>query len=206
MSTGQSNPQGLVICVNDSIHSFLNSASRDPQLPQELKQIASELSSKPNVPYKFLRAIWFASNVSARPKLIQLLAGSDFVLPSPKPREKSEELKARLSKLVDMVERREYQELVKDITPKKNDSEPFSTYREQLGLGLQVALAMFTGYLAGYYAFRALFGPNVALNAAGGILGLIGGLLVESLLFIIRASSQDFRSTKPIAKQKKKDQ
>lgn len=47
----------------------------------------------------------------------------------------SEELKARLSKLVDMAERREYQELVKDITPKKNDSEPFSTYREQLGLG-----------------------------------------------------------------------
>lgn len=88
MGIGETNPPGLVISSNDSILSFINSAARDPKLSQELQQIASDLSSKPNVPYKFLRALWFASNVARRPNWIQLLAGSDFILSSPKPREK----------------------------------------------------------------------------------------------------------------------
>ncbi|RDX58318.1 hypothetical protein CR513_62376, partial [Mucuna pruriens] len=32
---------------------------------------------------------------------------------------------------------------------------------------------MFTGYLLGYAAFRALFNHSPAMNAAGGILGLM---------------------------------
>ncbi|KAF3449420.1 hypothetical protein FNV43_RR10148 [Rhamnella rubrinervis] len=203
MGIGETNPAGLVISANDSILSFINSAARDPKLSQELQQIASDLSSKSNVPYKFLRALWFASNAASRPSLAQLLAGSDIVLASPKPREKSEELKARLSKLADMAERKAYEELVKDITPKKNTSEPFSSYKDQLGFGLHVALTMFTGFLVGYFAFRALFDHNPALSAAGGIFGLIAGLLVESLLFIIRASNEDLKSTTPTSNPKK---
>ncbi|KAB1215982.1 hypothetical protein CJ030_MR4G023614 [Morella rubra] len=67
---------------------------------------------------------------------------------------------------------------------------------------------MFTGYLVGYAAFRALFNHSPAMvaserpsfpvslatNAAGGILGLVGGMLVETLLFIITTSSKDLRS------------
>ncbi|XP_019262003.1 PREDICTED: RNA-binding protein Musashi homolog 1-like [Nicotiana attenuata] len=63
-------------------------------------------------------------------------------------------------------------------------------------LGLHVALMMFTGYLVGYYAFRALFSHSPAMSAAGGILGLVGGMLVETLLFIIRTSSQDRKPTR----------
>lgn len=40
-------------------------------------------------------------------------------------------------------------------------------------------------------------------NAAGGILGLIGGMLIETFLFIIRTSSQDRRSSTSTSKQKK---
>ena len=47
----------------------------------------------------------------------------------------SEELKARLKKLEDLAERNAYQELVKDITPKKDTDEPFSSYKDQLGFG-----------------------------------------------------------------------
>lgn len=47
----------------------------------------------------------------------------------------SEELKARLKKLAELAERNEYQELVKDITPKKDATEPFSSYKDQLGFG-----------------------------------------------------------------------
>ncbi|KAF3449417.1 hypothetical protein FNV43_RR10145 [Rhamnella rubrinervis] len=70
---------------------------------------------------------------------------------------------------------------------------------------LHVGLTMFTGFVVGYFAFRALFDHNPALSAAGGIFGLIAGLLVESL-FIIRASSQDLKSTAPTSNPKKDHQ
>ena len=44
-------------------------------------------------------------------------------------------MKERLRKLKEIAERKEYQELVKDITPKKDYYEPFSTYKDQLGFG-----------------------------------------------------------------------
>ncbi|KAL3619460.1 hypothetical protein CASFOL_037030 [Castilleja foliolosa] len=56
---------------------------------------------------------------------------------------------------------------------------------------LHVVVTMFTGYLLGYAAFRALFGSSPITSAAGGILGLVGAMLVETLLFIVRASNQD---------------
>ncbi|PON48317.1 ATPase, vacuolar ER assembly factor, Vma [Parasponia andersonii] len=204
MATELRNPPGVVISMTEPIRSFLTAASRDPSLSQELQEIASDLSSKPNVPYKPLRTIWSSADITAHhPSLIQLLSGSEFVLTSPKPREKSEELKARLRKLAEMAERNAYAELVKDITPKKETTEPFSSYKDQLGFGLHVALTMFTGYLVGYAAFRALFNHSPAMNAAGGILGLIGGMLVETFLFIIRTSSQELRNSASASKQKK---
>ncbi|CAE6237567.1 unnamed protein product [Arabidopsis arenosa] len=59
--------------------------------------------------------------------LLGLCSGSDFVFTSPKPREKTEELKLRLLKLREIAERKEYAELVKDITPKKQVEEPLSS-------------------------------------------------------------------------------
>jgi hypothetical protein len=94
-------------------------------------------------------------------------------------------------KLREIAERKEYAELVKDITPKKQVEEPFSSYKDQLGFGLHVGLTMFTGYLVGYASFRALFNRNPALSAAGGILGLVLAMLVETLLFIIKTSKDD---------------
>lgn len=123
--------------------------------------------------------------------------------------------------------------------------------------GLHVVLIMFTGYLVGYAAFRALFGHSPAMvtsgiyfyifvnplydlwlqlikllcqelaeltpfstflvieeltflififqAAAGGILGLVFGMLVETLLFIIRTTSQD-RQPSSFTSRIKKDQ
>ncbi|GJN20214.1 hypothetical protein PR202_gb07563 [Eleusine coracana subsp. coracana] len=54
----------------------------------------------------------------------------------------SAELKARLEKLREMQERREYAELVKDVVPpSKDDSpEPFSSYKDQIGFGKEQLL------------------------------------------------------------------
>lgn len=182
---------GLIISTTETIGLFLAGASAEVELSDDLRELASSLSDHTTVPYKHLRSIWIGSNPSTRPDLMGLLSGSNFVFCSPKPREKSEELKARLRKLEEASERKAYDELVKDITPKKAVDEPFSSYKDQMGFGLHVALTMFTGYLVGYYAFRALFSHSPAMSAAGGILGLVIGMLVETLLFIIRTSSLD---------------
>ncbi|CAK9173409.1 unnamed protein product [Ilex paraguariensis] len=122
-----------MISNTEAIRSFLASASANPHLSQDLQQTAAELSSQSSVPYKSLRSLWSNSNLSTRPDIVALLSGSHFIFSSPKPREKSEELKARLRKLAEVAERNAYEELVKDITPKKSADEPFSAYKDQLG-------------------------------------------------------------------------
>ena len=82
------NQPGLVITVTESIRSFLLSASNDPRLSQELRELALSLSSRTNVPYKQIRSIWVGSDVDTKPGLISLFDGSNFVFSSPKPREK----------------------------------------------------------------------------------------------------------------------
>lgn len=182
---------GLIISTTETIRLFLAGASAGVELSDDLRELASSLSDHPTVPYKHLRSVWIGSNPVTRPDLMGLLSGSNFVFCSPKPREKSEELKARLRKLEEASERKAYDELVKDITPRKPVDEPFSSYKDQMGFGLHVGIAMFTGYLMGYFAFRALFNHSPAMSAAGGILGLVIAMLVETLLFIIRTSSLD---------------
>ncbi|KAL8150541.1 hypothetical protein V2J09_020349 [Rumex salicifolius] len=190
---------GLLLSNTEIIRSFFSDVAADDRLSQHHRDAAASLSSQPSVGYRSLRSIWSASDPSTRPPLFSLLRGSSFVLCSPKPREKSEELKARLRKLEELAERKAYAELIKDITPKKSVDEPFSSYKDQLGFGLHVVVTMFSGYLLGYAAFRALFSHNPVMNAAGGILGLVLAMLVETLLFIIRSSEYDRKSSSPAA-------
>ncbi|KAL2324785.1 hypothetical protein Fmac_023843 [Flemingia macrophylla] len=196
MSGENSKRVGLVISSTESIRVFLFGASKDATLSGELRQTSSDLLRQSELPYAALRAVWMASHPSTRPDLTRLFSGTRFIFSSPKPREKSEELKARLTKLQDLAERKAYQELVKDIAPPKDVQEPFSSYKDQLGFGLHVLVTMFTGYLLGYAAFRALFNHSPAMNAAGGILGLVGAMFVETFLFIIRSSNADANKTR----------
>ncbi|KAL1348175.1 hypothetical protein AAHE18_07G060800 [Arachis hypogaea] len=196
MATNDSNRVGLVISTTESIRVFLSGASQDPNLSHHLRHTSADLLSQSELSYEPLRSVWMASDPSTRPELTQLFSGTRFVFSSPKPRQKSEELKSRLKKLQDLAERKAYQELVKDIAPKKEVEEPFSSYKDQLGFGLHVVVTMFTGYLVGYAAFRALFNHSPAMNAAGGILGLVVAMLVETFLFIIRSSNLDASKTR----------
>ncbi|XP_020577470.1 uncharacterized protein LOC110022737 isoform X2 [Phalaenopsis equestris] len=157
---------GLSVQNNETIRAFLLSAVDDEQhLPGELRDLASDLSSQISIPYRHLRSVWFALPVGARPPITAIFSGVEFLFSSPKPREKSEELKERLRKLADMMERKEYDELVKDVAPRKEVAEPFSSYKDQIGFGLHVVVVMFTGYLFGFAAFRALFNHSAVMVA-----------------------------------------
>ncbi|CAL5187906.1 unnamed protein product [Lathyrus oleraceus] len=135
VTENNSNRVGLILSSTNSIRVFLSGASNDPTLSSQLRQTSSELLIQSKIPYEPLRAVWISSDPSTRPELIRLLSGTGFVFSSPKPREKSEELKARLKKLEDLAERKAYKELVKNIAPKEDVQEPFSSYKDQLGFG-----------------------------------------------------------------------
>ncbi|XP_078438389.1 ER-based factor for assembly of V-ATPase [Wolffia australiana] len=188
---------GLIIAMNQGINEFLLAAAREPRLSPDFQELVSNLLNQKSIPYKSLRDIWLKSSPQTRPSLRRLLTGCHFVFQSPKPREKSEELKERLRKLEAMAERKAYRELIKDIVPKEEPSEPFSSYKDQLGFGVHVVVMMFTGYLVGFTAFRALFNHSAVMNAAGGILGLVCSMLLETTLFIIRTSSSSLSSSSP---------
>lgn len=87
---------GLIITNSDTIRSFLSSASQNPDLSDELQQTASDLSSQSSIPYKALRNLWSASPSASRPKLLHLFSGSNFVLTSPKQREKVNNTQKRM--------------------------------------------------------------------------------------------------------------
>lgn len=183
-------PYGLVLKSNLAIREFLELAvSLANTDSATILSSAGKYVFSDEVPYTAIRDIWFQIEPSRRPKFSRLLAGASFVLPSPKPREKSKELMDRLERLQEMADRKEYDALVRDVSLKKQDQQYFSSFKDQLGYGLHVIVIMFTGYLVGYASFRALFGHNPVMNAAGGICGLVSAMLLETLLFIIRSSS-----------------
>ncbi|KAE8691921.1 Non-lysosomal glucosylceramidase isoform 1 [Hibiscus syriacus] len=128
MSSDNPNQTGLVITLTESIRSFLLSVSKDSRLSQELRELALALSSATDASYKHIRSLWIQSDVEARPGLISLFSGSNFVFAIPKPREK---------------------------------------------------------------------------NSAGGIIGLVFGMLFETLLFIIRTSEPNLKSPSSTSRMKK---
>ncbi|XP_031482614.1 uncharacterized protein LOC116252473 isoform X2 [Nymphaea colorata] len=128
-------PDGLMVGSSDGLRDFLLSASEDiDSIPDErLRDKARALSARDSVPYRSLREVYLAMPASSRPALLPLLAGSDLLFASPKPREKCDELKERLMKLAELEERKAYDALIEDIAPKKDTEEPFSSYKDQLG-------------------------------------------------------------------------
>lgn len=56
----------------------------------------------------------------------------------------SAELKARLEKLREIQERKEYAELVRDVAPPSKDDapEPFSSYKDQIGFGTYTSIRL----------------------------------------------------------------
>eukprot|EP00243_Klebsormidium_subtile_P002718 TRINITY_DN15511_c0_g1_i2.p1 TRINITY_DN15511_c0_g1~~TRINITY_DN15511_c0_g1_i2.p1 ORF type:complete len:194 (+),score=48.62 TRINITY_DN15511_c0_g1_i2:268-849(+) len=190
-------PKGLVFKQTPKIRDLLSDAIALPSLPSEIgAQLVPLLDDDSAlVPYPLLRTICQSIREEekdrAGPYLHQVLQGASPHLVSPAPRQRSKALEARLAKLRIEAEEREYAELVRDVTKKQREEAervPFATYKEQLGLGLHVIFTMGTGYACGYYFLRALFPHDYTLHQLGGVLGIMLGMLLETLLFIIRSA------------------
>jgi len=190
----QSTATGLVLHSCSNIKSLLSAASKSQLLSSPLRDAAAHYLEAPVIPYPVIRDIWVQLTPGYGVPFHQVLAGSSFVLESPKPREKSKELKERLAKLQENAEKQAYSKLVKDVVKHEEDREYFSSYKNSLGFGIHVLFIMFTGYMLGYALVRSQFPDSPAMHAAGGVFGLIVGMFVETILFITRVSMTEKRS------------
>lgn len=187
---------GLQLQLTDRLRQLLEQGLSLAGLQQEQVALIQRYRGKgqSEVPYRLLDFICQnlraeLSDSSGGPWLHEAAAASGLHLPSPKLKEKSPELKARLRELHEANERREYEELVKDVTRserRSREKELLPSYKQQLSFGLHVAAIMATCYFLGHFLMRTQFPDQVTLHVTGGLVGLIVGMLVEVFLFIIR--------------------
>eukprot|EP00976_Prorocentrum_cordatum_P048935 987607-Prorocentrum_minimum.AAC.1 len=181
---------------SEGILQLLRQASKSSDIPQEMRtQASSLLTSDESIPWVVLRNVCSAlraasgeSNVG--PWLHQVAAGGGLDLKPPPTRTKGPELEARLKKLRVLEEERKYAELTSDVRVKErlaNDTEHFSTFKEHIGFGTHVIVVMFTLFLLGHHAAKHV-SESPIIQISGGLFGAIIGMMVETLLFIIRAS------------------
>uniref|UniRef100_A0A7I4BDD9 ATPase, vacuolar ER assembly factor, Vma12 n=1 Tax=Physcomitrium patens TaxID=3218 RepID=A0A7I4BDD9_PHYPA len=175
---------GLVLHSCPNIKSLLSNAASSEKISVDLRDAALLYLDAPSVPYPIIRDTWAQLTPGYGVPFHQVLAGSSFVLESPKPREKSKELVDRLAKLQDLADKNAYKELVKDVTKSADDDrEYFSSYKNSLGFG----------YMFGYAIVRSQFPESPPMHAVGGVFGLIAGMFVETILFITRAQMAEKR-------------
>jgi len=128
----------------------------------------------------------------AGPWLHEVATGGGLDLKPPPTRTKVPELEARLKKLRVLEEERKYAELTSDVRAKErlvDETEHFSRFKEHIGFGTHVIVVMFTLFMLGHHAAKHI-SESPILHIAGGLAGAITGMLVETLLFIIRASRE----------------
>lgn len=88
MLLGFSTANGLVLHSCPNIQSLLSTAARSQLLSLELKDAALQYLEASVIPYPVIRDIWVQLTPGYGVPFHQILAGSSFVLESPKPREK----------------------------------------------------------------------------------------------------------------------
>ena len=104
------------------------------------------------------------------------------------------ERERRREELRSRAAHREYESLVADVRRPEieaNSMDTFSSYRQQMSLGMAAFAGLFSAVAVGYYLGRAMYGPN---DGRAWTLGLAFGivlLLVEMGLLVIQLSRAD---------------
>jgi len=181
---------------SEGIKQLLHQASTSSDIPVEMRTQAGELlSNKEAIPWKMLHGLCAtlreaSTDSTAGPWLHKIAADGGLDLKPPPPKTKNPELVARLQKLRVLEEERKYQDLTSDVDFKERtakETEHFSSFREHIGFGTHVIVVMFTLFLLGHHAAKH-FSELQIIHITGGLVGAILGLMVETLLFIIRTS------------------
>jgi len=130
----------------------------------------------------------------------ELLQGAAPVLPVFKPeRKRDPALVKRLEKIRAVQENREYAAMVGQLSSGEStgrDEAEMSTYRSQMGVGLNLLVSMGTMFCVGYFIGGCDENPHCVRAAICGLGLMIVAIAIEMLLFLIGASRVDAKMHK----------
>ncbi|GLC59731.1 hypothetical protein PLESTB_001527500 [Pleodorina starrii] len=185
----------LSVRLTDGVVSLLDEAASCSGISEKVKADAERLRGAGSIPWEDLKCI--ASELRANPEkpiyLHQLCSHKDVEYPAPPPKEKSPELQARLARLQAELDNKRYSDMVADITESERKAEEMRnsilpTSRLQLSFGAHVLVTMFTFWAVAYYGSKFYLSYDELWAGLAGALGLTVGLLLETLLLIIRSN------------------
>jgi hypothetical protein len=126
----------------------------------------------------------------------EIIKGSDVYFPPPPSKPRNAKLEARLVQLRKKLADIEYANSIANITTRTRREaarDPFSTYKGQMGIGLDLLVTMFTLFVL-FYSLAVFYYPgkqNFSYHMVCGLCGLIIGLIIDAILLIIRSDHND---------------
>ncbi|PRW59541.1 Vacuolar ER assembly isoform 1 [Chlorella sorokiniana] len=189
----------MLLRVTPQLRALLQQAAGDESLPQDLREAAAAgaASGATTVPWDTVKAVVRHTHerkgADAAPSLQQVCAGSGIAFAQPrKPAGKPPELAKRLEELKARLEQQQYDAMVADVTQEERRAAAVRegglvTYKQQISFGVHVLAMMAAFYAFGHVAGMAVTG-NRAVHPFIGLLFMVGALVLETVLFIIRTS------------------
>lgn len=198
----------LRVEATESVREALSRAASCSSQPQAFLEHAGS----PTVPWKVvLAAVREARRAEGEgggeggPWLQGVLRGATSYPPPPAKPPRNPELVKRLERIKADLERKKYEEMVRDVDPQaassRSEYEYMSAYRDQLGLGLNTVVVMATLFAFGYALGLKLTRPGTddkyaeeeprVVPLCCGLVGALSGMVIETFLFMIRCGRRD---------------
>ena len=199
----------LRVEATESVREALSRAASCSSQPQAFLEHAGS----PTVPWKVvLAAVREARRAEGEgggeggPWLQEVLRGASGSYPPPPAKPpRNPELVKRLERIKADLERKKYEEMVRDVDPQaassRSEYEYMSAYRDQLGLGLNTVVVMATLFAFGYALGLKLTRPGTddkyaeeeprVVPLCCGLVGALSGMVIETFLFMIRCGRRD---------------
>ncbi|KAG2448812.1 hypothetical protein HYH02_006163 [Chlamydomonas schloesseri] len=185
----------LPLRVTEGVATLLEEAASCSSIPNDVREDARKLRAADQIDWSSLKAVadaYRTANPGKPVYLHKLCSQRDVVLPSPPVKEKSPELVARLAKLQAELDNKRYDAMVADVTAAERKAEELRgvlpNARLQLSFGAHVLVTMFTFWATAYYGTKIWFGWDALWSGMAGVVGLTCGLLIETILLIIRTN------------------
>ncbi|GAX85060.1 hypothetical protein CEUSTIGMA_g12480.t1 [Chlamydomonas eustigma] len=182
--------------VTGDIREMLLKAKDNGRLELGIRNLAGTCSSSNRIAWTDLKAVVTALRGIGHENMrfCDLCRGASLQFKSPAPRVRDPALIARNSKLQEQLDNQRYEAMVADVTGYERaaaalkESSILPTVRLQLGFGMQVLVTQFTFFILAYLGSKHFLGSDELWAGLFGCLALTFGLLMETVLYMIRSN------------------
>lgn len=135
--------------------------------------------------------------------LKELIHGSSIQIPSLEKKTNistNPEQELRKQNLKNRVQERELHRMISNVDSRQKMARKFragaAVSLKSASFGLHIILGMVFGFVAGYLVARTAYGGGQTVQVIGGIIGMVGTMIMEVVLYIIRDEKARLESEK----------